>query len=84
MIKNKLKELEKLFQNQFEELPEEGFKTRAQWELEFKISEKHCSRILKRYVSNGMMETKSFKTRNGLVFRKTPHYRIITKCRDKK
>lgn len=76
MNNSKLRKLEAIFQKKIVESPPDGFKTRSQWAKEWEVSEQHCSRLIQRYASKDMLETRYFKVRSGMVTRPIPHYRI--------
>ena len=76
MNKIKLRKLEDIFQNKDVEKPAKGFFTRANLAQAWKISEQQANRKLKKYVATGLMETKYYRVKSGMVTRPIPHYRI--------
>jgi len=72
----KLRKLENIFQNRKIENPPKGFFTRAQLCKEWKVCEQYANRLIKKYVASGLMESKDFVAKSGMVTRPIPHYKI--------
>jgi Fic family protein len=72
----KLKTLEDLFQKRKTEPVQKGFYTRSQFRKAWGVCEQQANRKIRKYLAAGLMETKTFVAKSGLVTRAIPHYRI--------
>jgi Fic family protein len=72
----KLKTLEDLFQKRKTEPVQKGFYTRSQFRKAWGVCEQQANRKIRKYLASGLMETKTFIAKSGMVTRPIPHYRI--------
>ena len=75
----KLKAIEELLKQKKETKPDKGYHDRSYWQKEFRLSEKGANAKIRELLDYGMMTTKMFKTRTGLVVRPVPHYKLTIK-----